>query len=215
MRQLLIKFLALITLLVSSALHAEPVVTSGSAGSYFGVQVGASKVDGSSQHLPNSLGVPVLVQPSKNGFGTRLFWGYQFSKYLAFENGWAYYSAATYNIPNGNSPQIRIQALDFVGKAIMPLWWGFDVYGKGGAAIVFYNQGGLLAPSSTGAQSGASGITMRPELGAGISYSFTPNWTVDVSATRIMKGGQVPNSDLYTIGLAYHAVDLYCGQFLC
>lgn len=86
---------------------------------------------------------------------------------------------------------------------------------KGGAAIVFYKQGGLLAPNTLGGEDGSTGLTARPEVGAGMAYNFSPNWSVDLTATRITGGGIVPNSDMYSIGLTYHAVDLYCGQFLC
>jgi opacity protein-like surface antigen len=194
--------------------HAEPVVTSGSAGNYLGMQLGISKMHGQEKYLPDSGGTPVLTKPSDKGFAMRMYWGYQFVDYLAIESGYGYLSPETYNIPNGNSPELRMQMLDFLGKGILPLWWGFNVYGKVGAALVFYNQGGLLAPNPAG-KSGSSGMTMRPEIGAGVSYSFNPNWSVDFSGTRIMKGGAVPDSDMLTISFTYHAVDLYCGQFLC
>lgn len=210
------QFLLLGIFFTSVLVHAEPTVTSGSAGNYFGMQIGGSRIHGLDKYLPNRTETLVLTKPSNNGFAARFYWGYQFVDYLAIEVGYGYYSPETYNIPNGNSPEVRIQALDFVGRGILPLWWDFNVYGKAGAALVFYSKGGLLAPSATeGHNDGISGMTMRPEVGVGVSYSFTHNWSIDISATRIMKGSAVPNSDMYAIGLTYHAVDLYCGQFLC
>lgn len=194
--------------------YAEQDIIGGATGSYVGFQVGGTRVHGPEKYLPNIIGVPVLTQPSNNGMGFRFYWGYQFSSYLGFEGGYAYYSPSTYKIPNGNSPQLRLQTIDFLGKGILPLFAGMNAFVKGGIAMVFYKQGGLLAPSSTGA-SGSSGMTARPEVGGGISYNFTPNWSVDATMTRITKGGVIPNSDMYTLGLTYHAVDLYCGQFLC
>ena len=38
---------------------------------------------------------------------------------------------------------------------------------------------------------------------------------VDVSFNRVMAGGIAKNVDFYALGLSYHFVDVYCGQFLC
>lgn len=190
-------------------------ITPGVVGNYIGIQLGTSNISAQTMELPNSAGVPVLTRPSRKGFGTRLFWGYQFAKYIALEGGYAYYTPATYNIQDGNSPELRLQALDIVGKGILPLYWGFDAFFKAGAAIVYYNEGGLLAPNPQSSHDGMNGLTVRPEFGIGASYAFTPNFHVDLSANRITAGSVVPTTSYVAVGLSYHAVDLFCGQFLC
>ena len=80
---------------------------------------------------------------------------------------------------------------------------------------MLYKEAGLLAPNPKGGKDGMSGVTMRPLFGGGLSFNFTPNIMVELTASRITSGGVVPNSDLISIGLSYHAVDLYCGQFMC
>lgn len=190
-------------------------VTAGVVGNYFGIQFGNTTVHAEDLQLPNSDGDLVLTRPSRKGFGTRVFWGYRFINYLALEGGYTYFSPAVYNITNGNSPEVRLQAIDIVGKGILPLFWGLDVYAKAGPAIVAWKQGGLLAPNPLSSHDGAHGITVRPEFVLGASYAFTPNFTVDLSATLITQGSKVPKTNFYAIGLSYHAVDLYCGQFLC
>lgn len=190
-------------------------IRAGLTGNYLGMQVGTTVLHAEDLMLPNSDGVYVNVRPSRKGFGTRFFWGYRFIDYLALEGGYTYFSPATYSIPNGNSPELRMQGVDFVGKGIYPLFWGIDVYAKAGAIILRWVQGGLLAPNPQSSHDGANGITIRPEVALGLSYAFTPNWVVDVSATLITQGSQVPKTNFYAIGLSYRAVDLFCGQFLC
>ncbi|HSW70430.1 MAG TPA: outer membrane beta-barrel protein [Gammaproteobacteria bacterium] len=194
---------------------AEPPVVAGMVGNYFGLQLGTSNIHAQNEYLPNSQGDLVLTRPSRKGFGTRVFWGYQFINYLGLEGGYAYYTPATYNIQNGNSPELRLQAFDILGKGVLPLFWGISAFAKAGAAIVFYNLGGLLSPNPQSAHDGSNGVTVRPEFGLGLGYAFASNWTVDISANRITQGSQVPKTDYFAIGLSYHAVDLFCGQFLC
>jgi len=215
-------FKGLLALLLSGALislaYAETDIRNiraGLVGNYFGVQLGTTDIHAQDLELPNSEGIPTLTRPSRKGFGTRLSWGYRFVDYLALEGGYTYYSPATYSITNGNSPELRIQSVDILGKGIFPLYWGIDVFAKFGAAIMAYKQGGLLAPQPTSSHDGAHGITIRPDFGIGASYAFTPNWVVDLSATWITQGGVIPKTNFYAVGLYYRAVDLFCGQFLC
>lgn len=200
---------------ISMQASANTDITTGTTGNYLGIQLGTSNMDAQTLSLPNYNGDYVLTRPSKKGFGTRVFWGYQFINYLGLEGGFAYFTPATYNIQDGNSPEWRVEVVDILGKGVLPLYWGINFFVKAGAAIAAYKQGGLLAPNPTSSHDGANGITVRPEFGVGIDYAFTPNWHVDLSATQITKGSQVPKISYYAIGLSYHAVDIYCGQFLC
>jgi len=207
------------SMLVASA-HAynTPPVRGGVVGNYLEVEFGSTRIHAQNEFLPDDNGNIQNVRPSGNGFGLRLSWGYQFSEYLALEGGYSYYSPAVYNIPNGNSPEFRFQTIDIMGKAILPLYWGLSVFGKAGPAFALYKQAGLLAPPPSNNPNGKGGmnsITVRPDVAVGVNYAFSPNWSVDVSWSRILGAGIVPATDMYGIGLSYHAVDLYCGQFLC
>ena len=90
---------------IAQAEFKEADITAGVVGNYVGMQVGKTNLHAITQVLPNYSGMPVLTKPSTNGFGLRIYWGYQFTDYLGLETGYAYYSPAIYNIEGGNSPK--------------------------------------------------------------------------------------------------------------
>ncbi len=204
-----------ISAFIATEALADTDVTAGTTGNYVGLQLGSSNLYAQTLSLPNQNGVPTLTRPSKKGFVARAFWGYQFINYLALEGGFVYFTPATYNIQNGSSPEQQVKGVDLLGKGVLPLYWGFNAFAKLGAFIAYYTKAGLLAPQPNSSHDGAHGFTVRPEFGLGLDYAFTPNWHVDLSVNQITKGSQVPKINYYAFGLSYHAVDLFCGQFLC
>src|SRR3990167_4272809 len=174
------------------------------SGAYVGGQVGST-------NLHNS-----IIQndsPSNTGFGFRFFMGGQYNQYFAVEGGYTYYAPSKYNsltTSNGNSAQIQTQALDLAGKGIYPIWEGLGIYGKAGIAAARWSPSGVL-------NIGERAIKIRPTAAIGASYDLTQTWVGDISWSRIFKAGgsTIQNADLISLGLSYHFVNVYCGQFLC
>lgn len=137
-----------------------------------------------------------------------------------------------------SKPAINTNAFDFVGKGSLAIpRLGIGVFGKAGVAIVkvgyagtftnIYNpslsgQTTILLPdgSSTVVPGGFINSTktttyFKPTAAVGLSYDLSQNWVVDFTLSRIFGGGGMQNADLYSLGISYHFVDKYCGQFLC
>lgn len=231
-----IKMTALaLSLLVSSAAFAT------TEGWFVGAGVGATSVSNKSATLTAVTNTSVItigpITPSKNGFGARLFTGYNFNHYSAVEFGYTYFGASTYKIPSsagviGSDPQIHQNVFDVLGKVSMPFFnSGFEIFAKGGLAVVRLSKSKTLITPTAGqiasCQStagstpqlcpGSSSPTLsaRPEFAIGASYDFTPNWVMELSYAQILKGGNIPNMSFASISFSYHWVDRYCGQFLC
>lgn len=71
--------------------------------------------------------------------------------------------------------------------------------------------------NSNFAQCGSSSYSTKydPIFTVGISYDFTQSGVLDLSYTRLITGGAPKNMDFIALGISYHFVDIYCGQFLC
>lgn len=55
----------------------------------------------------------------------------------------------------------------------------------------------------------------NPIFSIGASYDITQSWVVDFSYTKLMTSGPANSIEFMALGIAYHFVDVYCGQFLC
>lgn len=213
----------------SVAMMGLGVSYAGQTGMYFGGQIGQARMDSSSQNASSVNSVtgavtPISITPKKNtGMAGRLFLGYQISKYAAMETGFGIFSSVDFKPDTAFlvKPSVSSSVLDFAGKAILPVQDQFELYAKLGAAYTMVKASGFNPTATV-----SSGIVtikssserenkMRPEIGIGATYYFNPNWSLDASATRIMAKSYVKNLDLFAVGISYHLVDHYCGQFLC
>lgn len=223
------KIKTIIKCLVSTSVLSACVVNAGQTGVYFGGQVGQMRVQSDSQgadSVNEFIGTvtPITVSPmKKTGMAGRLFLGYQISKYAAIETGYTRFSSIDFEPQTSFfvNPSVSSSVLDIAGKAIFPIQDQFEVYAKAGAAYTMI-KASYFKPTVT-VSGGAVTVKgsserdnkMRPEFGIGATYYFNPNWSVDVSATRVMAKSYIKNIDLFSVGIAYHFVDHYCGQFLC
>ncbi len=156
----------------------------------------------------------VSTTPSNTGFGVRLYGGAGFNDYVAAEVGLMYLTPSEYkpNVPFlTHEPQIREYAFDILGRFTLPIQ-DFGIFVKGGLAVVYKSESGAL--ETNGDEQSGGNVFVRPEVGAGISYSFG-YLTVDVSTNRILKGGGIQEVSFNALGLTYQITDKYCGQFLC
>jgi opacity protein-like surface antigen len=126
----------------------------------------------------------------------------------------------------------RLRDIDFVGKLDYSYNNTIGFYGKAGIAGIYTTTPGGLQPTTarwipapTKADSHATKFVntgsnkyttkLTPTFSVGITYDINPNWQTDFSWTRILVGDAVKNVNYLALGLSYHFVDLYCGQFLC
>lgn len=211
---------AMAALTAVNAVYAQDCVTCvGSEGFYLGLMGGKATYNEEPTLVPTGTGLFTLADPNNSGFGARLFFGYGLNAYFAFDSGFSYYSPLTYNTETPTvcgTPRRNIYAFDFMAKGMLPLG-PIKPFIKGGVAVVHTETQRLSPPTDLKELCGetTSTFNVRPAVGLGVSYNLTPNWVVDLSVNRIMPGSGSKSIDLAAIGISYHFVDLYCGQFLC
>lgn len=193
-------------------------VFAATAGPYLGLQVGQSNTHNLPMNVQTgTIPATVLVKPGNTGIAERFFWGYQFNQYAAFEMGGTHYANSTYNTSisafSNKEATIRENAFDMVIKGMFPIGTIFDVFAKGGLAGLTASQSGRLNPDPFGR--GKNTTSLRLTYGFGASVTLAQNWVIDASLSRINGGSGLQNADLYALGVSYHFVDEYCGQFLC
>lgn len=175
--------------------------------------------------------------PKSTQFGSRVFFGYKFNPYAGFEGGFTYFSTIKYVLKNplltpAGGTAARIRDIDFLGKLDYSYNNTIGFFGKAGVALAYTTTpGGLnitnyhVKPAPTKANPGATKIfnsgsntyksKLAPTFSIGISYDIDPSWQMDLSMNTILVGGATGNMTMYALGLSYHFVDRYCGQFLC
>ena len=196
----------LLAVLSTASLAAAP-------GFYVGGQLGWSSSDA---EYHNETSLPLQAGSSdKSGLGGRLSAGYQFDKNWAAELGYTRYAdVKAKNITLGNDSlrdaSLQHDAIDLVGKGILPLDNGFNVFAKLGLSYVKVNtENNFFAPHKSGGkviieQHGDSGSRWRPTYGLGVGYDFNENVTADISWVRVQKGNGIANLDLMSAGISYH-----------
>lgn len=177
------------------------------------------------------------VAPANTGLAGRFFVGVNINSYVGTEFGFTHYPNSSYNAnkltacyvhttdasspcealnqnPNIQSKEAEISenAVDLAVKGMYPLG-PFGLFVKGGISYVRETAAGSLTTPSPSGKNNSVNNFVGPELGLGAYYDLTPNWEADFSINRVFHG--TTPADLYAIGIAYHFVTLYCGQFIC
>lgn len=184
-------------------------------GFYMGIMAGPAVNNALEQSVATLSGTPATTtaKPRAQQFGTRFFFGNKLNDYAGMELGLSFFSGISYStdVPAANGLVSRVRDIDFVGKGTMSLGNQFDLFAKAGIAYAYMsNSGGLNSTGKTQYQS-----KFAPTLGVGGSYDLNQNWVVDLSANTLFLGGQVSRMTSLAVGISYHFVDKYCGQFLC
>lgn len=210
-------------------------------GLYLGLMMGPGSNDGSQQPmqvlpaptaaLPNALTWP--SNPKSTQFGSRIFMGYKFNTYAGFEWGFSYFSGISYKLQSpspGMTPAAgttaRVRSIDLLGKLDYSYNDTIGIFGKLGVAAIYSTTPGALNitnyPTNTPAGqpikntgSNTYRTKLSPTFSIGASYDFNQSWQMDFSWTRLFIGSSISTMNLYALGLSYHFVDVYCGQFLC
>lgn len=217
-------------ILATAAMNAYAIAP----GLYLGLMMGPGSNDGKEQPLqvqplptssqPQATTAP--ANPKSTMFGSRVFIGYKFNEYGAFEGGFSYFSGITFVLKDPNlvpvaGKTMRVRSIDLVGKLDYSYSNIVGFFAKGGVAAVYTTTPGALNITNynqkTGKNSGSNTYKTKlsPTFSLGATYDLNQNWQTDISWTRLATGGAVNYVNLYAIGLSYHFVDVYCGQFLC
>lgn len=175
--------------------------------------------------------------PKSTQFGSRIFLGYKFNPYAAFEGGFTFFSGINYVLKDPTltpaaGTTARIRDIDLLGKLDYSYNNTIGLFAKGGVALAYTTTpGGLnitnysVKPAPTKADPAAVKITnvgsntyaskLTPTFSVGVSYDLDQSWQMDLSLNTVLIGGATGNMTMYALGLSYHFVDVYCGQFLC
>lgn len=193
------------------------------------------------------------------GIGGRIYAGYQFNPYFAVETGFTQYAKTSFStnkitsnrkssytitdrdnfIDNQSklisnnlyAGEITENAVDLVGKATLPLNYGFGLYVKAGAAYINANRhtnskfvvSDNTETASSSFPPGTSTTTkvtstiggsntdstksyqsFSPVAGVGVNYSIpNSNISVDGSYTRVFSSGAIPHASLLALGVEY------------
>lgn len=155
---------------------------------------------------------------SNNGLAGRVALGYQFNQNFAVEAGYLQLGdkkvpVSQIGVAQQDTLKLQQNAIDLIGKGILPLGNNFNAYGKIGVAYVTsdINQTtvGSGNPNSTSDLNRTANVAKHkwaPEAAIGVSYDITPNVSVDTSWTHIQPlGNNKPgNIDFVAVGLGYN-----------
>lgn len=191
--------LFLIGLFTSSAFAVAP-------GGYLETQLGVTQTNLS----------PSSNYSTQNQMGGSILLGYQANDYFAGEFGYTQFASIRNSlVPTCGSSLIHTGALGLYGKGIYPVnIFGntLGLFAKLGVAAVKTSGGGYCTSGGSRSTTAA-----KPLAGLGVSYDLTQNWVADITWMRVFLHKPVSSnySNLLALGLSYHFVDKYCGQFLC
>lgn len=187
--------LTLIALLISQPAFAFK------ESAYAGVEVGQAKLN---------VSVPFgNVQTNNGNLGGRLFFGYQFHRYVAAEAGITKYANIDVNnvfgIP-GAKEKITAESGDAVVKVILPIE-RFNLFAKLGFAAIHTK----ATPNHTAKEFVPDNINIsgsetkaKPLYGLGAGADLNPNFTVTFDWTKISTNSNKVNSATFTsIGFLY------------
>ena len=183
-------------------------------GFYLGFLMGPATNNGKPQTVPTMSGTPptTIAKPFSQQFATHIYLGNKLNNYVAAEFGFTYFSSIGYSsqFPAAGGLASRVRDIDLVAKLNMPVR-DFEVYVKGGPAYAYLTTSGGL--NSQGKTKYVGKIA--PTLGVGASYDLNQNWVIDLSMNTLFAGGLISRATYVGLGLSYHFVNKYCGQFLC
>ncbi len=188
---------------------------------YMGAMGGVATNSGG-HHLVQMEGPPVFeapARPSATQFGTRIFLGGKFNRYVGLESGITFFSKIRYSTSAGNpcsSIDARVNDFDLVGVGSIPLGHNFTAFAKGGAALVYVTSSNAMNPVLTQTCGNSEYTTnVNPTFALGLSYDLNKSWVVDASWTRLQVESIVNHVDLFALGISFHFVDVYCGKWFC
>lgn len=150
---------------------------------------------------------------SNTGLAGGIFTGYQFNNNGGIEFGYTHYANGTSpNAVTCGSSVIHNDSVNLLGKGILPIGpSGISLFAKGGFGVLRSSGGGSCSVSNK-----KTTVSLKPVIAIGASYDLSQQWVADISYKRMfVNSTQVSNLNIIALGISYHFVDVYCGQFLC
>lgn len=187
-------------------------------GFYLGIMSGPASNGGSTMQVQTGPGTTTTGKANKKQWASRVFMGNRIGRFGGIEGGLDYFTGIKYetNVPTCHGAQSRIRGFDLLGTLNVPMGNTFEVFGKGGVALLYQNNSGDLNPDlSKPCGKSKHATKFRPMFAVGASVALTPSWIADVSFNSMLVGKPIKNASFVALGIAYHFVDRYCGQFLC
>lgn len=212
-----LKKLGMATLGMTCCLQAYAVAP----GFYIGLMAGPAKNGAKDQQAQiEDSNLTTTAVPASTQFGSRLFMGYKVNNYAAVEGGLTYFSSINFDtkgVSTCGAAKANVYNFDIVGKGSIPFTSYFDAFFTAGMAVNYQRISGALNPATMPGECGQKSkqTNFKPTYGLGASYNLSQSWVAEVSWTRIMEGDVIKRMDLLGIGISYHFVNRYCGQFLC
>lgn len=176
------------------------------AGLYVSGQVGYADT-----HMKSQLPPKLSSSLANDGLAGRLAMGYKLNQNFAVEVGYLQLQEGKETIADGTLFN-KQNAIDVVGKGILPITHNVNLYGKLGVAYLttklddeYTTASGLPATNNLNGQLGIARHTWAPEVAVGMGYDITPNVSVDTSFTHIhpMGSDRPGNIDFLAVGVGY------------
>lgn len=190
-----------LTHVILSSIAAGSIATAASAATlpagYVGLQLGQGHTHYSVSDVTGKNFTVTSAKIDDTKVAGRVFGGYQFNENFATELGYTYYGNTEFKNMNGtagNNGRIQEYAYDLVVKPILPLQNNFNLYAKGGVAYIRAKTSGNLSHDEN---------KTRPTYGLGLCFDANNNVPVDLSWSRVQNSGNIPNADLFAVGVAY------------
>lgn len=163
------------------------------------------------------------VTPKSNQWGTAVFLGYKNNQYIGSELGVDYFTSVSYssktNTPTAGGTSARVRDIHVLLRGSLPLTNTVEVFAKLGPAFEYITtSGGLSQPTiidGVPTYKSKHQTKIAVMTGIGISWEMNQSWVTDLTLSMLPVGSVIKNVTWIAVGLSYHFVDRYCGQFLC
>jgi len=195
-------------------------------GPYVGGQLGFGNVHQDTFTAPStSIFLTSGASGKDTGIAGRVYFGYLINRYVAAEVGYSKFSNTNTKmyatqidyitggaITHYASGTIETEAVDLVGKGIIPFQNGFNLYGKLGVAYLRGTGSINYSVTEPGIYNSHTHVSedahkFFPTFGLGVGYDVSQHVTTDVSWNRIQKVGnssELNSTDLFAVGFSYN-----------
>src|SRR5688572_30958478 len=172
------------------------------AGWYIGGNAGQSRADIDDEEITGSLAgagfTNTSIDEDDSDFGYKLFTGYQFNRYFAFEAGYFdlgdFAFEATTNPAGTLSGEAKVRGINLDAVGIVPFTDNFSAFARVGANYAetkasFTGTGAVVVPGDGEFKD----RDWNPKVGLGLEYDLTESWSIRLEAERYRVSDAVDN----------------------